>query len=95
MSRITPRIENDLGSASIVTSGKGTAALVGRVLDTRSIRCAPSHQIAEMFSIHTELSKAEINTRVLALLADVRIPDPRLAARPIRTNCPAGSANAR
>ena len=38
-------------------------------------------QVAEMFSIHTELSKAEINTRVLALLADVRIPDPRLAAR--------------
>src|SRR6478752_5420735 len=27
-------------------------------------------QIAEMFSIHTELSKAEIATRVLALLAD-------------------------
>jgi peptide/nickel transport system ATP-binding protein len=38
-------------------------------------------QIAEMFSIHTDLSKAEINTRVLALLADVRIPDPRLAAK--------------
>jgi peptide/nickel transport system ATP-binding protein len=38
-------------------------------------------QIAEMFSIHTRLSKAEINAKVLALLADVRIPDPRVAAK--------------
>ena len=34
-----------------------------------------------MFSIHTDLSKAEINARVLALLADVRIPDPKVAAK--------------
>ncbi len=34
-----------------------------------------------MFSIHTELSNAEINARVLALLADVRIPDPKVAAK--------------
>ncbi|WP_108514702.1 ABC transporter ATP-binding protein [Bradyrhizobium algeriense] len=38
-------------------------------------------QIAEMFSIHTELSKAEIGAKVLALLADVRIPDPKVAAK--------------
>ena len=38
-------------------------------------------QIAEMFSIHTELSKAEIAEKVLALLADVRIPDPKVAAK--------------
>ncbi len=38
-------------------------------------------QIAEMFSIHTRLSTAEIGARVLALLADVRIPDPKVAAR--------------
>src|SRR3954453_17473160 len=38
-------------------------------------------QIAEMFSIHTELSKGEINTRVQALLEDVRIPDPTAAAK--------------
>jgi len=38
-------------------------------------------QIAEMFSIHTELSKARIDARVLTLLADVRIPDPKLAAK--------------
>ena len=38
-------------------------------------------QIAEMFSIHTELSKTEIADKVLALLADVRIPDPKVAAK--------------
>jgi peptide/nickel transport system ATP-binding protein len=38
-------------------------------------------QIAEMFSIHTALSKAEINTKVQALLEDVRIPDPLAAAK--------------
>lgn len=38
-------------------------------------------QVAEMFSVHTDLSKAEINARVLALLADVRIPDPKTAAK--------------
>jgi len=38
-------------------------------------------QIGEMFSIHSRLSKAEINARVLALLDDVRIPDPKAAAR--------------
>src|SRR4051794_5089567 len=35
-------------------------------------------QIAEMFLIHTDLSKSEINDRVLGLLMDVRIPDPKL-----------------
>jgi peptide/nickel transport system ATP-binding protein len=38
-------------------------------------------QIGEMFSIHTELSSADIRARVLALLEDVRIPDPKSAAR--------------
>jgi peptide/nickel transport system ATP-binding protein len=38
-------------------------------------------QIAEMFSIHTDLSTAAIHARVLALLEDVRIPDPEVAAR--------------
>ena len=38
-------------------------------------------QIAEMFSIHTKLSKTEIAEKVLTLLADVRIPDPRSAAK--------------
>jgi peptide/nickel transport system ATP-binding protein len=38
-------------------------------------------QIGEMFEIHTELSKKDIKARVLALLGDVRIPDPAQAAR--------------
>jgi peptide/nickel transport system ATP-binding protein len=38
-------------------------------------------QIGEMFSIHTDLPGAAIGTKVLALLQDVRIPDPKSAAR--------------
>jgi peptide/nickel transport system ATP-binding protein len=38
-------------------------------------------QIGEMFSIHTELSSAAIRAKTLALLEDVRIPDPQGAAR--------------
>ncbi len=38
-------------------------------------------QIGEMFSIHTDLSKAAIAAKVLALLEDVRIRDPAVAAR--------------
>ncbi|MCP3459123.1 ABC transporter ATP-binding protein [Bradyrhizobium sp. CCGUVB23] len=38
-------------------------------------------QIAEMFRIHTDLSKAQIGARVLSLLEDVRIPNPRAAAK--------------
>ncbi|QCI66409.1 ABC transporter ATP-binding protein [Phreatobacter stygius] len=38
-------------------------------------------QIGEMFKVHTELSKAEIAARVLDLLDEVRIPDPKQAAR--------------
>ena len=38
-------------------------------------------QIGEMFTIHTELSRAAIRAKVLALLEDVRIPDPKAAAR--------------
>jgi peptide/nickel transport system ATP-binding protein len=38
-------------------------------------------QIGEMFSIHTDLSKADIKTKVLSLLTDVRIPDSNAAAK--------------
>ncbi|THF67224.1 ABC transporter ATP-binding protein [Pseudothauera nasutitermitis] len=38
-------------------------------------------QIGEMFRAHTRLSRREIEQRVLALLADVHIPDPPAAAR--------------
>ena len=36
-------------------------------------------QIGEMFELHTQLSAAEIKARTLALLEEVRIPDPALA----------------
>ena len=39
------------------------------------------HQIAEMFSVHTNLSKADIRAKVLSLLADVRIAEPAAAAK--------------
>jgi peptide/nickel transport system ATP-binding protein len=38
-------------------------------------------QIGEMFSIHTDLGKADIRARVLALLDEVRIPDPERSAK--------------
>lgn len=38
-------------------------------------------QIAEVFRIHTALPKAEIRQRTLALLEEVRIPDPATARR--------------
>jgi peptide/nickel transport system ATP-binding protein len=38
-------------------------------------------QIGEMFELHTQLSKSEISARVLDLLEEVAIPDPRLAAK--------------
>ena len=38
-------------------------------------------QIGEMFTIHTGLSRATIRANVLARLEDVRIPDPKAAAR--------------
>jgi peptide/nickel transport system ATP-binding protein len=38
-------------------------------------------QIAEMFRVHTQLSATERDARVLALLEQVRIPDPAAAAK--------------
>jgi len=38
-------------------------------------------QIGEMFQTHTDLSEAEIERRALALLEEVRIPDPQAAMR--------------
>ncbi|KQU52511.1 microcin ABC transporter ATP-binding protein [Bosea sp. Leaf344] len=38
-------------------------------------------QIGEMFETHTRLSRAEIGARVLALLAEVNIPEPEKAAK--------------
>ena len=38
-------------------------------------------QVGEMFSAHTDLPQAEIRRRVLALLGEMRLPDPASAAR--------------
>ncbi len=38
-------------------------------------------QIGEMLSVHTRLGRSDVNARVMALLADVHIPDPERAAR--------------
>src|SRR5690606_7892442 len=38
-------------------------------------------QIGEMFRIHTDLDASAIERKVLALLAEVRIPDPAASAR--------------
>ena len=38
-------------------------------------------QIGEMFRTHTRLGRAEIDARILGLLDEVRLPDPRSAAR--------------
>ena len=52
-------------------------------------------QIAEMFSIHTDLSKAEIGAQGARPCSRTSaFPIRRWRQRPIRTNCPAASASA-
>jgi peptide/nickel transport system ATP-binding protein len=59
-------------------------ARIGMIFQEPMTALNPLHtigdQLAEMFQLHTNLGKAEIRRRVLALLADVRIPDPKSAA---------------
>jgi peptide/nickel transport system ATP-binding protein len=75
----------DLASATVAemrqVRGAGIAMIFQEPMTALNPLRTIGDQIAEMFSIHTELSKAEINDRVLALLADVRIPDPAVAAK--------------
>jgi peptide/nickel transport system ATP-binding protein len=75
----------DLASATVAemrqVRGAGIAMIFQEPMTALNPLRTIGDQIAEMFSIHTELSKAEIAVRVLALLADVRIPDPRVAAK--------------
>jgi len=75
----------DLASATVAemrqVRGAGIAMIFQEPMTALNPLRTIGDQIAEMFSIHTELSKAEINTKVLALLADVRIPDPAVAAK--------------
>ncbi|MBA2399992.1 MAG: ABC transporter ATP-binding protein [Bradyrhizobium sp.] len=75
----------DLASASVAemrrVRGAGIAMIFQEPMTALNPLRTIGDQIGEMFSIHTELSKAEIGAKVLALLADVRIPDPKVAAK--------------
>ncbi len=75
----------DLASASVVEMRQVRGARIAMIFQEPMTALNPlrtiGDQIGEMFSIHTDLSKAEIGVRVLALLADVRIPDPKVAAK--------------
>ncbi|MES2031304.1 MAG: ABC transporter ATP-binding protein [Pseudomonadota bacterium] len=75
----------DLASASNAEMRKVRGAGIAMIFQEPMTALNPlrtiGDQIGEMFEIHTELSKAEIKARVLALLADVHIPDPAQAAR--------------
>ena len=75
----------DLASATVAemrrVRGAGIAMIFQEPMTALNPLLTIGDQIAEMFSIHTELSKAEIGKKVLALLADVRIPDPKVTAK--------------
>jgi peptide/nickel transport system ATP-binding protein len=75
----------DLASASNAEMRKVRGAGIAMIFQEPMTALNPlrtiGDQIGEMFEIHTELSKKDIKARVLALLADVRIPDPAQAAR--------------
>ena len=75
----------DLASATVAemrqVRGAGIAMIFQEPMTALNPLRTIGDQIGEMFSIHTGLSAAEIRARVLALLEDVRIPDPKAAAR--------------
>ncbi|WMT77529.1 ABC transporter ATP-binding protein [Bradyrhizobium sp. Ash2021] len=75
----------DLCAASVAemrqVRGAGIAMIFQEPMTALNPLRTIGDQIAEMFSIHTKLAKAEISAKVLALLEDVRIPDPKVAAK--------------
>jgi peptide/nickel transport system ATP-binding protein len=75
----------DLCAASIAeihqVRGAGIAMIFQEPMTALNPLRTIGDQIGEMFSIHTKLSKADIKAKVLALLADVHIPDPAAAAK--------------
>jgi peptide/nickel transport system ATP-binding protein len=75
----------DLASADEATMRALRGARIAMVFQEPMTALNPlrsiGDQIAEMFRIHTRLSTAEIEARVLALLDEVRIPHPAEAAR--------------
>lgn len=74
----------DLAQASAAEMRKVRGAGIAMVFQEPMTALNPlrtiGDQIGEMFSIHTDLSKRDIKSKVLALLTDVRIPDPARAA---------------
>ncbi|UYO46693.1 ABC transporter ATP-binding protein [Rhodopseudomonas palustris] len=74
----------DLAQASAAEMRKVRGAGIAMVFQEPMTALNPlrtiGDQIGEMFSIHTDLSKRDIKAKVLALLTDVRIPDPARAA---------------
>jgi peptide/nickel transport system ATP-binding protein len=75
----------DLASATTAEMRHVRGAGIAMIFQEPMTALNPLHtigdQIGEMFSTHTELSAAAIRAKVLALLEDVRIPDPKAAAR--------------
>ena len=75
----------DLASANEATMRALRGARIAMVFQEPMTALNPlrsiGDQIAEMFRIHTSLSSAEIEARMLALLDEVRIPHPAEAAR--------------
>jgi peptide/nickel transport system ATP-binding protein len=77
--------DRDLASVSPAEMRKVRGAGIAMIFQEPMTALNPlrtiGDQIGEMFSIHTDLSNAAIRARVTALLEDVRIPDPKVAAR--------------
>jgi peptide/nickel transport system ATP-binding protein len=75
----------DLASATTAEMRKVRGAGIAMIFQEPMTALNPlrtiGDQIGEMFSIHSDLSKVAIRDKVLALLEDVRIPDPKVAAR--------------
>jgi peptide/nickel transport system ATP-binding protein len=75
----------DLAAASLAemrrVRGAGIAMIFQEPMAALNPLRSIGDQIGEMFSIHTDLSGSAIRAKVLALLDDVRIPDPNLAAK--------------
>jgi peptide/nickel transport system ATP-binding protein len=75
----------DLASATTAEMRKVRGAGIAMIFQEPMTALNPlrtiGDQIGEMFAIHTDLTSAAIHAKVLALLEDVRIPDPKTAAR--------------
>jgi peptide/nickel transport system ATP-binding protein len=75
----------DLAAATVAEMRKVRGAGIAMIFQEPMTALNPlrtiGDQIGEMFSIHTKLSNADISAKVLALLTDVRIPDPKVAAK--------------